>query len=596
MSINVSKIPTFATIPIPFTHDYKHLRALPFIGGAVIDIDNNGKPEIFIGGGALQGDGLFTYIDNSFINIYSESGITKKAGDATYGAAAIDADYNGFTDLFVARDSGLYFLRNQNGVFVSEKIDVAFDDNSVPTAIALGDINLDGKVDLFISTNMHPKNYFKHRHAFNDTEYAATSLLLLNNGDNTFRDITTAAGLRDKHNVLTASFVDLDNDNWPDLVINQDAGQVLTYRNNHDLTFEQKPNPTQDFYGYPMGLALGDIDNNGFVDILVTNIGTMSLPYLSRGDLRDSQSYHPQWVFLHNDGDFHFTNTADALKLANYEFGWGAVMADFNSDSLQDIVVASNYMSFPPHWAYKQPGRLLVQTDNDMFAAVEKAAGINNQRYGISPLIADVNADGYTDIIFLNFDGTSQAFINSGGFDSNQISLPIPTTPDYLNMRVMVEKNNGRIIHQQFLVNQGLTASQAWTMNLGLGVQTAASRLEITQTNGRVRSYEKPPINQYFAFAGTPVTVEERLIAPPPAQAPLPPRAFISGPSALEARKNIPVPPAKSVSPTNENPPTPEPVSTPSAAPAAIIDAPPVLPAPLPASDLGTLPPEASAP
>ncbi|WP_161624682.1 FG-GAP repeat domain-containing protein, partial [Winogradskyella psychrotolerans] len=137
---------------------------------------------------------------------------------------------------------------------------------------ALGDVNKDGTIDIFISNYIRKKQMVGQNN-FSKT-YGPISQLLLNNGDNTFKDVTKESGLTYQHNTFMGIFVDIDNDSWLDLVVAHDTGEVRTYQNNGDGTFTVKPNPTTDKYGYPMGIAVGDYNNDGNVDFMFSNTGS----------------------------------------------------------------------------------------------------------------------------------------------------------------------------------------------------------------------------------------------------------------------------------------------------------------------------------
>src|SRR5262249_24435246 len=137
--------------------------------------------------------------------------------------------------------------------------------------------------------------------------YGATSVLLLNNGDNTFRDITRDAGVEYVHNTFQAMFLDLDGDRLPDLVVAHDTGQVRTWKNLGNLKFQNMPNPTSREYGYPMGIAAGDYDNDGLMDLFFSNTGGTPPDFLAKGDLRDGQVLNQKLHLFHNDGGFRFT-------------------------------------------------------------------------------------------------------------------------------------------------------------------------------------------------------------------------------------------------------------------------------------------------
>lgn len=131
-----------------------------------------------------------------------------------------------------------------------------------------------------------------------------------------------------------------------------------------------------------------------------------------------------------NDGNFKFTDVADETKVADFEFSWGALFEDFNLDGRQDLVVAENYVAFPPHQLFKLPCRFMVQRPNGTFAAVEEQAGVINKNYAITPLSSDFNQDGYPDLVYTNLNVTSQAFINKCG-ENHYLSIKFPETSAY---------------------------------------------------------------------------------------------------------------------------------------------------------------------
>jgi len=124
----------------------------------------------------------------------------------------------------------VFISYNTNGVFKEKRLHLPFDEISAPLSVALGDVNNDGHVDLYIAA------YIKNRYVvgqtgFNDHTYGASSLIFQNNGDNTFTDITESSGMTYIHNTFQGNFVDLDGDRDMDLVVSHDTGQVRTWRN-----------------------------------------------------------------------------------------------------------------------------------------------------------------------------------------------------------------------------------------------------------------------------------------------------------------------------------------------------------------------------
>lgn len=486
----------FTQIPIDFEHRTDLENSLPFLGIAAIDIDGDGIDEVFIGGGTHQDDAILRFTDRGLVRI-AAPGISKQKGDATFGAASIDATRDGRADLFVARESGLYFYENVGGHFEGRKIEFPLEEHSVPLSIALGDINRDGAVDLYVS-NYLDTEFVEGETIFNGP-YGAYSNLLLNRGDNTFVDITSDAGLYHQHNTFVSVFVDLDNDRWSDLVIAHDTGTVGIYRNNGDLTFSEMPNPT--VYSYPMGIAVTDIDQDGLMDLYFSNVGVTLPEMLVRGDLRKDQTLNRDYMLLQNKGNFVFEDVAKQRNAANYGFGWGVVSYDFNNDTRRDFLIAQNYVRFPGVSLLElYPGNLLQQYDDGTYKPVEKNARILNEHFGISPMIADFNDDGWPDIVWANVTGPATAFLNVPS-KNHWLKVRLSDAPSSIGAIVRVRTASGRTFADQFITSQGLCSDQTHEIFFGLGEIDSIDSVTVSYQDGHESTKDAPPVDTTVSFA-----------------------------------------------------------------------------------------------
>ena len=93
----------FEAVDLPFVHKADLVNSLPFLASAAFDIDGDGRDELFLGGGDEQADEIFTFRNNRFEKLPLT--FSKDAVDATHGAATMDIDSDGDTDLFTARES-----------------------------------------------------------------------------------------------------------------------------------------------------------------------------------------------------------------------------------------------------------------------------------------------------------------------------------------------------------------------------------------------------------------------------------------------------------------------------------------------------------
>lgn len=494
-SVPSKEIPVFTSASFPFENQFDNTKSLPLMASAMIDIDNDGVDEVFVGGGVTQEDALFKYTPGGFIEITKKVTLpSKPSNTTTYGAASFDLDNNGHTDLLLTGDYGLLWLKNDGKTFTSEPISVPLNDKSVPASVTLGDINRDGHPDIFVS-NYIKLDKMEGQTIFKDFTYGGSSLMMVNNGDGTFTDATAALGLSYVHNTFMAVMVDVDNDGYLDLVVAHDTGEVRTYKNNQGTSFTKKNNPITGKYAYPMGIAVGDYNKDGNIDFFFSNTGTSVPTFLARGDLAEEDVFISDWILFRNDGNFRFTDVAKETKVADFEFSWGAIFEDFNLDGRQDLVVAENYVDFPPHKLFKLPGRFLIQRPDGTFSAVEDQAGAINKNYAITPLSSDFNRDGYPDLIFANLNGQVKALINKGG-ESNFIGIRLSENVKNAGARIVVNKTDGSILSDAYVIGEGLASDQTSTVTFGLGADESVTSISIHFSDGTSKTIASPEINK----------------------------------------------------------------------------------------------------
>lgn len=479
-----SVIPSYKELEIPFDHKYNGDKYLPVMASAIIDVDNDGAPAIFLGGGENQADGLFKYKDGKFTDVSVQYGFTTKA-DPTYGAVVVDLDNDGYPDLIVARDSGTYFYFNRHGKFEIQKFNSFLAPNERAISFSVADLTNTGHVDIFVSAYLS-KSAMEGQNIFNKPGYGAQSRLLLNDGHNNFKDITNSAGLNGPHNTFAGIFIDIDGDHKPDLIVAQDTGHVLTYKNMGNLKFQAIPNPMSETFGYPMGIAVGDYNNDGLVDFYFSNVGSTILDFMGRGDLRKDQSYSSKLLLMKNKGNFQFEDVSEQTKTADFEFSWGVVMKDLNLDGRQDILIAENYVDFPLHQIFKLPGRILTQNKNGTFTSIEKEAGLVNRAFEITPLTADFNRDGTIDIVRVNLNGKSKLYISKMKSPENAISVSLPESIRALGAKLVLEFESGNRITNFLVSGEGLCSDQSHEQFFGSLPNEIPNTIVVDLPSGKV--------------------------------------------------------------------------------------------------------------
>jgi len=475
----------FTHVDLPFTHFSDGESSLPFLGSAAFDFDGDGIDELFLGGGKNQDDQLFKFEKDGFILL--DVNLGKADNDATHGAASIDVDNDGDVDLLTARESGVWLHENLGNSFKSSDLRLKFEDNTTPLSIGLGDINKDGLVDMYVA------GYLKIDLVEGETifadGYGGYSHLFLNQGNGSWKDISKTAGVWRQHNTFIGLFADLDNDMDSDLIIAQDTGRIEMYENNGDLTFSKIKNPS--VYSYPMGVAVGDYNNDKMIDLYFSNVGYTLPEYPLRGDLDSNAEFNPAYVLFKNQGGLEFSDVSEKMNAARYGFGWGTVMADMNLDGREDLLAAQNYARLPANFLMtKYPGKIL-QNYGDTFKPVELTAGAENYHFGISPIISDFNADGWPDLVWANFAGKSLAYLNNGGLRSF-LKVRLPNRASSLGAQITLKTSDGQIQYKQLIASQGLASDQGRDLIFGIAQGERAETLTVTFQNGNTEVVTNP--------------------------------------------------------------------------------------------------------
>jgi hypothetical protein len=314
---------------IPFFHRSQDIGGNG-VGGAVwFDYDRDGRLDLFLG----NGPGLKSVLyhnngDGTFTDVSEAAGLSITTG--VMAAVAADLDNDGYQELLVSGDGGFLnptkavmrlFRNNRNGTFTDVTAVSGIIAPEVQTQASFGDIDNDGLLDIFIGSpgSMPLQVQYKNR-------------LYHNDGHLHFSDISAAAGIDSAIGACLGQFSDYDRDGWIDLFV-ANCGTVQgiptpmeLYHNNGDGTFtEVAQQAGLTGLGLWMGLAFGDYDNDGNIDVFVSNAGVAPplgiLPH----------------ALFHNNGDGTFTNVGTQLGLDKLRWGWGNALLDLDNDGWPDL-------------------------------------------------------------------------------------------------------------------------------------------------------------------------------------------------------------------------------------------------------------------
>ena len=488
-SPNASKLKALdvqAFVPVPVQSDYRHVyskaEASPFTGGAAIDINNDGRMEIFASGGFGQDDALLSLQGDTMVDIIDQSGLSSTR--ATYGATAIDFDDDGQTDLIIARDDGVWLYTNNGGRFTGQKIDSSSGATQTALNVAIADYDRDGDIDLYLSNFI---SFDLWRAAvFNDPDHIRTNILLRNDGNLNFTDVTEESGTAGSQNTFLSAFTDLDSDGYQDLVISNNTGVIEIMHNERDGTFTKNSFNSEN--GFWMGLGIGDYDNDGDQDLALSNASDSIPTFLVRGDLEDDEIFDPEWALLRNDGNRQFTNVAEEAGITGHGFGWGMVFEDLNLDGKLDLLAAQNYIKLITHKYFKLPGfnGLQVEGSEGPVFAHSKSLGLENKNFGQSAIIADLNGDARQDVTWINMGGPVKALINNHKADV--VTLAVPDNLKWMGAEVTAISEAGTGYTRQVTNAVGMLTDQSPHLSFAAEGGNTITELQVKFADGTRQS------------------------------------------------------------------------------------------------------------
>ena len=505
------------------------------LGGGVglLDYDNDGWLDIYLVNGmtyeALSGKAPAPHAalfhnnhDGTFTNVAEKAGVTNDRWGV--GVAVGDYDNDGWPDLYVTNvgKSRLYH-NNHDGTFTDLAEHAGVTVGTWSTGPTFGDYDGDGKLDLFVPGYAaydfnDPPIAGSNRVVSNFCQFRGVSVfcgprglkgehdhLFHNNGDGTFTDVSIKAGVADVPGYfgLTAVFADLNGDGRPDLLVANDSTPNYLYRNKGDGTFEDLSFES----GYAvngegretasMGIALGDYQNAGKLDILNTTF---------------SDDYK---VLYRNEGDLTFTDVSrDAgLAVTTIPFlSWGDGFIDYDNDGWKDIFIASGhvYPEVDKHdWgtSFAERPLLFRNVSGKKFELVPpvKGSGLAVVIPARGAAFGDLFNDGKIDVVLNNLDAPPTLLRNVHVDHHHWIELCLlggPKGPrDAVGAAVYLTRSN-QTQRADVLSGGSFASSNDPRVHFGLGDDKTVDSIEIHWPGGAVEKIRVTAVDRVY-------TVEE---------------------------------------------------------------------------------------
>jgi enediyne biosynthesis protein E4 len=488
-------------------------------GVAFIDYDNDGWLDVLVLSGTRLEEGSrrekrFPPGEAPTNHLYRNRGdgtfedVTARVGlERTGWASAVcagDYDNDGWLDLFLTYYGQNVLYRNRQGVRfedVTQTAGLSSPGTRWGSGCSFLDYDRDGRLDLFVAhylvldletapapgegagclwkgfpVNCGPKGL--------PTD---TSTLYHNEGDGRFRDVSPESGIAgvEGRYPMTAAAADLDGDGWVDIYVACDSTAAIHFRNNGDGTFTDVAVTSGTAYNElgnaqaGMGLAIGDFDRDGRLDILKTHFAD-DIPALYRSLGR---------------GLFEDVAVLAGLGVENRHVEWGAGLPDLDNDGWPDVVYVTGNV-YPeiqrmlPHYPHRGPRMVFRNRGGTRFEEMTRMSGpapvMAHSSRGAA--FGDFDNDGDVDVLVMNMNEAPSLLRNDYTGPNGWIEVRLAGRRSNrmgLGATVIVSSAGSREA-RAVLSQSGYYSHDDLRLHFGLGADERADEIEVRWPSGHV--------------------------------------------------------------------------------------------------------------
>ncbi len=485
-------------------------------GLGVADFNGDGWPDVFVAMREGQSRLYLNVNGERFIDHTKEAGILENRDWAT-GVTVVDINGDHLPDIYVCyfNAPNRLYVNQGRATFTEEAVAYGVAVRDASNAAFFADYNRDGRLDLFLQTNI-----IDSRHGTG----GQPDYLFRNDGARSFTNITSQSGIRSGpfggtqgHSAL---WMDFDDDGWEDLYVANDfSTHDYLYRNRGDGSFEEVAARLPAVPFSSMGSDVGDVNNDGLVDVVTTDMATISyaqhavsMATNARKTYALSPGAQPPMLMknglLLNRGIGQFIDVAYAWNLAATDWTWSVRLADLDNDGWQDAFftngmtrqfhnadlsyrqdslesVAAKNVVFRDSPVLREHNLLFRNSDGMGFVAANDTWQFSHLGVSFGAVVFDFNRDGALDLLYANYEEPPTLWRNDLPVgNAVQIRLVGASPNTEAIGAVVVAFFSGRRQAQKVLSNRGYLSSDEKVLHFGLGTAAQIDRLQIHWPDG----------------------------------------------------------------------------------------------------------------
>lgn len=494
---------------VNYTENFGDLPDVTHFSGGVAagDYDNDGDTDLFVVRGDIGPNLLYRNEGNlTFTEVAAAAGVAyTRSATQNYrhsGPMFADMDGDGDVDLFIGGVQGdpcRIFQNNGDGTFSDVTAGSGFDiiGATQNVSAAFGDYDRDGDLDLLVAhwgvqrSEMDP----------GDTEHLWRNISSA--GQIQFESVSEEAGISPSIITLpdplvfidavdysfAPSFVHLNNDLYPDIVMASDVNSSMVFMNNGDGTFTNMTDVDVIRDANGMGSAVGDFDNDGDNDWFVTSIFRDSNPLVENGNR-----------LYRNDGGI-FVDVTDVAGVADGGWGWGACFTDLNNDGNLDIYHTNG-------WPFTQVGdftadtsRAFISNGDGTFTDLASNYGLADKSQGRGVVCSDLDRDGDVDIfLWSSEDVNGGSVFRNNESDNNFLNVTLnglPPNTAAAGARILATVGASTQLREVYL-GSNYVSQNATDQNFGLGQAPQVDALTVEWPDGAISNVGIVQANQHI--------------------------------------------------------------------------------------------------